>query len=229
MTALRRALLVGWLRPLRKRMMLHTVFPDQYPYDPNLLPIDFPCTNFVIHKNLVFLTASGRRTCRIALKYFGPTLSRSHLWMITYQALILGVCEDAEPLILGVFEVPPEIWDDPYRTFLIGADLVIDVMIQSVKARSTKFVLIAKYVEHPVWDGAQHYGVQTVTLMNASDWRGGRQGESRTKALRVPIRRHVSGSSNTLSSALSVRVLQIWFLVTLSSGQAGWGALSRII
>jgi hypothetical protein len=89
--------------------------------------------------------------------------------------LILGVCEDAEPLILGVFEVPSEIWDDPYRTFLIGADLVIDTMIQSVKARSTKFVLITKYVEHPVWDGAQHYGVQTVTLTNASDWRGGRQ------------------------------------------------------
>jgi hypothetical protein len=85
------------------------------------------------------------------------------------------VCEGAEPLILGVFEVPPEIWDDPYRTFLIGADLVIDAMIQSVKARSAKFVLIAKYVEHPVWDGAQHYRVQTVTLMNASDWRGGRQ------------------------------------------------------
>jgi hypothetical protein len=67
------------------------------------------------------------------------------------------MCEDAQPLILGVFEVPPEIWDGPYRTFIIGADLVIDAMIQSVKPRATKFVLIAKCVEHPMWDGAQEY------------------------------------------------------------------------
>ncbi|KAJ6537934.1 hypothetical protein B0H19DRAFT_375651 [Mycena capillaripes] len=153
--------LTAWLIALRTRMTLHAVFPEQFPYDPNFLPLDFPFTQVVVHKTFDF--SPFPLSYQIAFEYHGRTPCASHLWMITCGTVILGV-----------FEVPGEIFDGHYPDFHIGSDIVIDAMVQSVRAR-TKFVLLSTVVESPVADGGLDYqAVEMVTLTNASHWQRGR-------------------------------------------------------
>ncbi|KAJ7028317.1 hypothetical protein C8F04DRAFT_1119671, partial [Mycena alexandri] len=131
---------VGWLHHLRHQAALQTLYPDQYPHDPTLLPPRFPYTQISLGTTPPFLSdflPYPRTSYPVWLKYYDRNPDAdSLLWMMNF-----------EDILLGVFEIPARVYDDPHRTFRIAHDLVLEGMLESVSHRAT---VILDYTYHPL-------------------------------------------------------------------------------
>ncbi|KAJ7766179.1 hypothetical protein B0H16DRAFT_1523286 [Mycena metata] len=154
---------VEWLQDIRHRAALQTLYPDQYPYDPTLLPHRFPYTQIPVGTTPPFLSdfiPHHRTSNQVWLIYYGRNPdAHSLLWMMNF-----------EDILLGVFEIPARIYDDPHRAFPIAHDLVLEGMLESVYNRAT---FILEYAYHPRDTGPgvrRNYAVEEVHLVNQLTW-----------------------------------------------------------
>lgn len=166
-----RPLVVIWLSSLS---MGHELFPGTSP-----LPPGFPFSRSVIHETFRWTSQQRSRAYRVTFEYGGrsPTASifwsiRSGKWRTTKNLRFAHLPLDTGTVLLGVFEVPPEICDNALRPFLPGRDLVLEAMRKSVETHSA-VGLVSEIVEHPVVDGTGflYYPIEHFDLMGLLDWR----------------------------------------------------------
>ncbi|KAJ7716798.1 hypothetical protein B0H14DRAFT_3012614 [Mycena olivaceomarginata] len=104
-----------------------------YPFDPKFFQENFPVTRGVVRKTLELypdFTPFPRR-CQIAFADHGRTDYWSRLWSIKF-----GI------VVLGFFEVPSMIYDDPYqRLVVIRKDLILEALVNSINAREKSMLL----------------------------------------------------------------------------------------
>ncbi|KAJ7694343.1 hypothetical protein B0H17DRAFT_1199214 [Mycena rosella] len=131
-----RALIIGWLKVLSHRRMANSLFGDDSPWDLEILPAGFPFHNFAIRKGLRWTPAfAAPRGCGITFEHNERTEISSVRWTI-----------QSRDVVFGVFEIPPQIYDDPLRPF------VIEGMLKSVAA-DRAIGIIAIVETHEVQDG----------------------------------------------------------------------------
>ncbi|KAJ7112723.1 hypothetical protein C8R44DRAFT_798032 [Mycena epipterygia] len=149
-----RKLVVPWVEGLRREWMEYSLFgygsPDFSP--------EFPFDNSVIKENFQFTLPSSpyHHAYRVTFRYGGRSSMSSVFWII-----------ESGPVQLGLFEIPPEIFDDPLRC-VIDAHLVLDALLHSVVVHRT-VTLVADIRNHPVQQGGAtfdyplvHYVLKTL-------------------------------------------------------------------
>ncbi|KAJ7314260.1 hypothetical protein DFH08DRAFT_1087389 [Mycena albidolilacea] len=152
---------VRWLEETRATLMQKDLFPEHYPFGFNSFERDFPVTRGVVRKTLELypdFTPFPRR-CQIAFADHGRTDCLSRLWSIKF-----------ETVVLGFFEVPSMIYDDPYqRLVLIRKDLILEASINSINAREKSMLLAKPTQAHEERDD----GIE-IRLITESNLGGGR-------------------------------------------------------
>ncbi|KAJ7096946.1 hypothetical protein C8R44DRAFT_812434 [Mycena epipterygia] len=134
-----RRLVVPWLERLRQEWTEHSLFGDG---SPDLSP-EFPFDNSVIKENFQFTLPSSpyHHAYRVTFRCAGRSSTSSMFCLAT----VLGAVR------LGLFEIPPEIFDNPLRCD-IDAHLVLDALLHSVVVHRT-VTLVADVRNHPVQQG----------------------------------------------------------------------------
>ncbi|KAJ7863948.1 hypothetical protein B0H14DRAFT_2736917 [Mycena olivaceomarginata] len=132
---------VRWLEETRASLMQQDLFPEHYPFDFSSFQRNFPVTRGVVRKTLELypeFTPFPRR-CQIAFADHGRTHCWSRLWSIKFGRQVLQ-----ETVVLGFFEVPSMIYDDPYqRLVVIRKDLILEALVNSINAREKSMLLAA--------------------------------------------------------------------------------------
>ncbi|KAJ7458073.1 hypothetical protein FB451DRAFT_1273654 [Mycena latifolia] len=126
-----RPLVIQWLKSVSLRRMANSLYGADSPWaaDTDLLPPGFPCPH---PSNLVL---AQRRRPGAFSSGTAPHSPCPH-------------CTPADTN-LGVFEIPPEVCDDPLRPFTITAHLVLEGMLKSVAAHRT-VGLMSRVATHSV-------------------------------------------------------------------------------
>ncbi|KAJ6512290.1 hypothetical protein DFH09DRAFT_1197501 [Mycena vulgaris] len=138
--------LIVWLKSLSRRRMANSLFGADSPYaaDADVLPLNSPLDNFVIPKRFQWASAvaPSPRACQITFEYHGRTRVSSLLWTIQSSKLhstsfpaVIHLVHYTANVTLGVFEIPPEVYDDLARHFEIGGHLILEALLKSVAAQ----------------------------------------------------------------------------------------------
>lgn len=166
-----RPLVIDWLSSLRAE---HACFPD------NFLPA-FPFASLALRKQFRWTPQITQRphAYRVTFEFGGrsPTSSifwriRSGKWRLSEKLRFTHSPSATGNVVLGMFEVPPEICDNALRPFQPGADLVLEALQRSVAVQST-VGLVSSIEEQPVRDGAGvvPYPVEVFHFITLLDWR----------------------------------------------------------
>ncbi|KAJ7113004.1 hypothetical protein C8R44DRAFT_882040 [Mycena epipterygia] len=149
-----RRLVVPWVEHLRQEWSEYSLLRVGSPvFSP-----EFPFDNSVIKENFQFNLPSCpyHHAYRVTFRCGGRSSTSSVFWIIESGAVRLGL-----------FEIPPEIFDDPLRCD-INAHLVFDALVHSVVVHRT-VTLVGDMRNHPVQQGGatfdyplMHYVLKTL-------------------------------------------------------------------